>query len=115
MTLDETWKNCLSMWRWIAKQKQIGEEAIAELKGMWLSKHGHRTTMWYNCFFCERARGGYTKEFLSEANTHCPKCPARKIDNDFSCLASEYHHETKPKAFYNKLVSLDRKRKKAKK
>ncbi len=101
LTLDETWRLCLSMWRWIAKQKKEGVGTnVDNLKHEWLAKHYPRYVQ-NNCFFC-----GYAAVF-------CPKCPGRLVDESFLCDNTEYSYFGKPIKFYNKLVSLNRKRLKA--
>ena len=116
MTLDETWKNCLSMWRWIAKQKRAGSRKdVFDLKEEWLDNKG-RLGLIETCFFCDYnvRRGG------TIGINKCKKCPAKKVDSEFHCEydAMEndvaYKWNDKPIAFYNKLVSLNRKRLKAK-
>jgi hypothetical protein len=123
MTLDETWKNCLSMWRWIAKQIKnrkgfngfslVRKQAIVErLKAEWIESHGF-SGIRHNCFFCE---------YDWHRDDRCTFCPAEKIEKGFHChqagfLSPVLPHSFayRPIAFYNKLVSLNRKRLKAKK
>lgn len=108
MTLDETWKNCLSMWRWIAKQRRAGSwQHVAYLKAEWLTSHGFEGIE-QDCFFCDR-RLLCKKTGLNKDNL-CINCPARRVDKEFGCCTDEYNFSDKPIAFYNKLVSLNRKR-----
>lgn len=104
-TLEETWRLCLSMWQWIAEQVRGGsEEMVSALKDRWLVKNGFNVDLEeieHSCFFCEYDNAG------------CADCPARKVDPSFSCSKAEYNWHRKPIAFCNKLVSLNRKRKKA--
>ena len=107
MTLDETWKNCLSMWRWIAKMWRLGcSQNVEELKTEWCEAHGF-DMIESGCFFCHH-NGGALENM-------CRKCPARKVDADFFCMDTHYSYNRHPIAFYNKLVSLNRKRLKGKK
>lgn len=109
LTLNETWKLCLAMWKWIAGQaKKEGEEGIdiEGLKDQWLKKHGYdKGDISDACFFCEYHRQHPTK------GTSC-NCPATKIDKEFNCMEFGYCYCCHPIAFYNKLVSLNRKRRK---
>ena len=111
LTLDETWRLCLSMWRWIAKQKREGSRKRTDvLKREWLRLHKIPTDAQPNnaCYFCEynneHNRGGN-----QDTDTGCT-CPGNRIDKKFDCCHSEYHFYKHPIAFYNKLVSLNRKR-----
>lgn len=103
LSLEETWKLCMSMWRWIAKQWRAGRRDVDALKREWLEKHGYKGIKIYNdCFFCQ-----YVAK-LKELS--CSFCPGRKIDIIFNCNRVEYNFKCNPIAFYNKLVSLNRKR-----
>ena len=112
LTLDETWRLCLSMWRWIAKQKRGGSKRnIDNLKIQWLDIHGYKLNedneyIKLNCFFCE-----YDEQQLrKEESANCDCCPGKKIDIEFACTASGYCWSNDSIAFYNMLVSLNRKR-----
>ncbi|KKK82643.1 hypothetical protein LCGC14_2801350 [marine sediment metagenome] len=102
LTLDETWRLCLSMWKWIAKQKREGSKKTpVQLKYQWMSAHGLEEKINADCFFCN----------YITANKKCDiYCPGVKIDKDFNCATSGCHWYHDPIAFYNKLVSLNRKR-----
>lgn len=111
MNLDDTWKNCLSMWRWIAKEVRGGNKrSSACLKRDWLRRRDIRHIS-SDCFFCHF---GVTHD-LQVKNAECEICPASKIDPTFYCMTVEYDYCAEPIAFYNKLVSLNRKRLKVKK
>lgn len=112
LTLGETWRLCLSMWRWIAKQKRDGSrKSIDNLKIQWLKAHRYELDeneeyMILNCFFCE-----YDEQQLKEGEKgNCKYCPGKKVDERFGCTVSRYCWSSKLIAFYNKLVSLNRKR-----
>ena len=119
MTLDETWKNCLSMWRWIAKEVRNGNGVLVErLKKEWLENHGFKVGLYPsdNCFFCIYKDSHNRKRAKGKSVCGCDDCPACYIDRDFYCCdfdGDDYSEE--PIKFYNKLVSLNRKRLKAKK
>lgn len=107
MNLNETWKLCLSMYRWIAEQRRKGNsESVPALKEEWLRKHGFNPgddSVMDDCFFCEyNDKHPCKKEGCN--------CPAKKIDPEFSCISSDYNYIINPIAFYNKLRSLNRKR-----
>ena len=102
MNLGDTWKNCLSMWRWIAKEVRGGDQrSVCELKTVWLNNHDLDGLVTDDCFFCD-----YGKD--------CQTCPGRRVDPKFTCDDISCHWDSHPIAFYNKLVSLNRKRLKAK-
>lgn len=108
LSLNDTWKHCLSMWRWIARQKRAGSRQPSFiLKRRWLANHGfEEDALNSDCFFCEYAethggKGGLTSE-------DCVKCPGKTVD-EFNCMSTQYHYD-RPVAFYNKLVALNRKR-----
>ena len=120
MNLEDTWKLCLSMWRWIAKEWKSGnKQSTAILKKQWIEKHGYISEVgnWTpsfaaDCFFCDYAWKYSNDESFPD---YCRLCPAKKIDKGFQCQSSDYNYDNKPIAFYNKLRSLNRKRLKNKK
>lgn len=104
LTLDETWRLCLSMWRWIAKQKRNNSRKnVGVLKFLWLREHGYgEANLDCNCFFCE-----YIEQRRLMCRNHCP---GAKVDKKFKCDNLAYDFDRSPIAFYNKLFSLNRKR-----
>ncbi len=109
LTLNETWKYCMSMWKWIAKQKKAGSrKKVPALKQQWMTSNKAKNTAISDCFFCEY---GMTHErSVTSRGTGCSDCPAVFVDNKFDCEDKKYNWRTSPIAFYNKLVSLNRKR-----
>lgn len=104
LNLNETWEQCLKMWRWIVRQPC--PRNIYTLKDTWLKEHGFGNNFLYNdCFFCD-----YNC-------VSCKKCPGYKVDRDFHCENYEYNYSAKPTAFLRKITELNKKRlsKKAKK
>lgn len=104
-TLDETWKLCKSMWRWIAEHIDEFDGEIEAAKDRWLGKHGfiHESEPADTCFFCD----------YCEAHEGCDlSCPGKLVDSDFSCTNSAYHFRREAKLFYNKIRRLDYKRQK---
>lgn len=111
LTLNETWRLCLSMWRWIAKQVRMGSETavVWDLKYKWLNKNWTKTPPKNECFFCE-----YTKTHYRKDKASCQICPGALVEKQFRCDNRKYHYKSHPIAFYNKLRSLNRKRLQAK-
>ena len=105
LTLDQTWKLCLSMWRWIAKQKKGGSKKRVEtLKRLWLTSNGFKKKyVQHDCFFCE---------YDSQHHGSCFSCPATKIEEiEFiHCTTRKYNWKLRPIDFYDILHSLNRKR-----
>lgn len=106
LSLEKTWKYCLSMWGWIAKRKKEGDRRPTPmLKAVWIKKHDFgKDEIQDDCFFCH---------YISD-KLECSQCPGKRIDENFDCYDPDYCWYSQPIAFYNKLVSLNRKRQKAK-
>ena len=101
LTLTETWRLCLSMWRWIAKQVKAGSKlSVNQLKEQWVEKHWPGKDIQDNCFFCEYS--------IADG---CPTCPGVLVDERFDCDNEDCHWFHNPIKFNNKLVSLNKKRK----
>ena len=112
LTLNETWRLCLKMWKWIAKQVRAGnQKSIESLKVKWLENNWAGGQVRAYCFFCEYT----TTHFREGENVGCAICPAKLVDKQFDCVDTDYNFSRCPIPFYNKLVSLNRKRLKAKK
>ncbi len=100
LSLDETWRLCLQMWKWIAKKIKADKNlCVGDLKAEWVKKHDF-DEIDSNCFFCEYSAKHPNKK------VNC-NCPAKKIDKGFHCLKGEYHYEHEPIKFYKKLVKLN--------
>ena len=98
--LDRCWKNCLRMWKWIANKWKRGDD-IEKMKSEWLKLHRFRPV--YNgCFFC-----AYTTTNDCE---DCDLCPGYLVNKRFHCCNETYFYSRHPKAFYRKLLALDKKR-----
>lgn len=110
MNLNETWKLCLSMWRWIAKERRKDNtKDVNLLKEEWLQKHGFKESLVKcSCFFCEYSN--IHKARVKVTGGGCRTCPGTKVDRAFDCMDFDYHFYNHPIAFYNKLHSLNRKR-----
>jgi ribosomal protein S14 len=108
LTLDETWELCLKMWKWIDEGTNGNEynldSPVEELKGVWLDGH-HIDEITGDCLFCS-----YKHSHGGDALDDCSKCPAKKVDKSFTCLSEECNYKYRPRAFYRKLVALNKKR-----
>ncbi len=109
-TLNKTWGYCMSMWRWIDRQKKAGSRTdVISLKGQWLREHGFSDIfIERECFFCH-----YRSTHVNRHGDPCHNCPGCMVDREFGCFNSAYNYRRRPKKFFNKLRSLDRKRKKS--
>ena len=108
LTLDETWKLCLKMWKWIAETAKswepVEEDVVEALKDAWLAQNWMGSKLDHDCFFCE----------YDEQRKHgCQSCPAKKVDRSFYCnqpYSNELCFWMRPVQFYAKLKQLNRKR-----
>ena len=106
-SLDETWKLCKSMWRWVAEHYTEYFD-VCDAKCAWLEQHGFaEDSIWANCFFCD-----YNHEDQdNERDFCCVACPGSLVDLSFSCYNLDYNFEQEPKEFYNKIRRMDYARK----
>lgn len=121
LTLSETWKQCLRMWKWIDENypKKPGFDKldlIIDLKNEWLDKNGIEDELNSDCFFCEYAERRWNEEVEQYLNISwnreiCYYCPGKLVDKEFSCTSVSYNYTEKPHKFYQKLLSLNKKRK----
>ena len=99
LTLNQTWVLCLRMWRWIAEVWKKGDN-VERLKSKWLRENGFGAAgIHEHCFFCHYAPND------------CPKCPGRKVDEDFDCQDHDDYDYRMPKSFLTELLRLNRIRK----
>lgn len=110
LTLSQTWKNCIRMWKQIDVEWRKLEEKpddvyrwIGEQKENWMESHGFYGYT-HNCFFCE-----YSLDSLG--TTRCKKCPPVKYNPKFQCKNDKYCWYEKPHQFYKEISRLDAKRK----
>ncbi len=105
MTLDETWENQLRMSGWIAENYD-GTIHPSDMKKTWLRSHRFTKKRMFNCFFCDYASR------KSQPLLDCSNCPAfSNKSNKCGCeIYHTYNWDTKPKAFYAKIVELNKKR-----
>lgn len=97
--LNKAWKDCLAMWKWIAEVYD-GSKSVTNLKSIYAQKH-HVPT----CSFCRYAP-------LHSGPATCYTCPGVLVDPDFNCHRDAYNYYHKPREFYRKILSMNRKRKK---
>ena len=103
MTLNKTWKECLRTWKWIAEvvkrgSTNCGKNCVCVQKEKWLKENGYDSNeIENNCFFCH-----YSDD------SSCGECPGRLVDTSFACLFGKTEHHAHPKAFYRKLVELNK-------
>jgi hypothetical protein len=104
MTLNKTWEECLRMWKWVSDGRRTRCTCISDLKERWAEIHGYSDVR-LNCFFCD-----LIPENEATDGETCLACPGKQVDPDFDCMTPEYSFVSKPKAFYAKLVELNKKR-----
>ena len=98
--LNDTWKYCLQMWKWIGKEwEKDNHSSILLLKDRWCRKHGFKYIE-ADCFFCHYVE--------THAGDGCKKCPGRKVDKSFQCETLEYNYATQPIKFYKMIRKLNR-------
>lgn len=108
LDLDRSWKLCKQMWKWISEEYTglyNSEEEVAILKDQWLQDHNIRNVE-LDCFFCDWAKK--TKAEFTTYGNYCNLCPGKLVDPKFSCVNPKYHYVDKPKAFYQKILHLDK-------
>ena len=110
LTLSKAWSECLRMWKWVAENHEE-DEHVLDAKRTWLLQHGYKIYSLENdCFFCEYQKQNAGSCFDGK-NESCTKCPARIVNRKFCCERNiSYAWHEKPKAFYRKIVQLDKKR-----
>ena len=109
----EAWIDCLRMWKWISENlpdgfsesvEDIKDFVIESLKRQWLRKNKFTKPFPNNCFFCA---------YDGKHGNECESCPARLVRRHFHCTDSGYNYAYEPVKFYNLLVELDKKRRRA--
>ncbi len=113
--LDRCWKNCITMWKWIAENWKPGMDVYA-MKNQWLKNHHFSRRSLVNngaCFFCEYYVSHGGGHFRYRGEWICKNCPGAYISKSFNCSSRKYHYKTNPKGFCRELVQLDKKRKAA--
>lgn len=108
LTLNQAWKVCLRMWKWIVEQRQKGRnDDVGDLKDEWFEtqqKKYSRIDICAGCFFCE-----YDVQ-NNDICDECLRCPGRLVSKSFNCCHSAYDCYTEQAKFYKKLLQLDAKR-----
>lgn len=112
MIFDDLWRECLKCWRWIVKQlKKYPDANVVRLKAEWMKTHGY-VNITHNCLFCESTLWWEPFEPNECERQDCWYCPAKFVDPTFNCEhADGYEWSLYPAEFYEKLKSLNEKRK----
>lgn len=107
ISLNQTWKNCLRMWKWIDKVYDPDSWMkcdVEDLKKEWLRKHIPDADITANCFFCEY------NESHPKFDETCSHCPGKLVSRSFHCVdRPSYRYDRNPMKFYPKLLQLDAK------
>ena len=110
LTLDQTWEQCLAMWKWMVEQLDAGSEKSTKLlKQDYMAISGLSMDNGDNCFFCDyhEAAGFEILDGFDSDEPICQKCPGCLIDPSFDCMCEDYHH-SHPRLFYAKLKELNK-------
>lgn len=97
LTLDETWNECMEMWRERVAQYLLTGVVLSKFK--YLKDRGF-SQLEGGCFFCEYNRkhgGGFS----------CMTCPGRLVDETFHCCNREYDWAENPVEFLAELERLN--------
>ncbi|KKN77624.1 hypothetical protein LCGC14_0358990 [marine sediment metagenome] len=103
MNLNDTWKNCLKMWKWIAEQSST--RGAIGLKHEWM-KANNCDSLINDCHFCQyhNEQGGENSE-----QGFCLSCPGVLVDPTFDCMSGIYGYGT-PIKFNEKIIALNKQR-----
>jgi hypothetical protein len=103
LPLDSIWKYQLQMSKYVTEmKKKEPHRCVPAIKLQWVRKSKFDQDRFLSkCFFCTFALLDGT----------CADCPGALVDSEFLCSNDEYHYSTKPAEFYEKLLSLNKKRK----
>jgi len=101
-TLDETWNNCLAMWKHISRRMLKPGRDVNDEKRRWCKIHGFEN-LFLGCFFCD-----YTDRKRRLGRPLCSNCPGYLVDKSFNCMNLHYHYILKPRAFYQELKRLNK-------
>ena len=119
LTIDQTWEQCLAMWKWVSKQCgdnydcdsvecQDGVDCrdcpynspVNSLKEKWLEDNNYQD-IFQDCFFCDLTED-------ENGNGNCRECQLRIEGVSFSCTEEGQNYEYNPKSFYAKLKELNK-------
>jgi len=96
------------MWKWISLcVGRKTNKTVEELKREWLAKNNIRKCE-AQCFFCEKAKQDSKRRDMGWYFPDCTTCPARKIDENFSCTGTYYSYQREPRLFYAELKRLNK-------
>lgn len=103
LSLEQTWQKCMKMWKEMIEVYWKRGMDGGDLKEIYFDEHPKRKFPENGCYFCD----------YGDRREGCTSCPGQLVHPRFNCHNESYHYICKPKAFYRKLVALDKKRKKA--
>lgn len=107
LSLEQTWQKCVNvMWKEMIEVHWKRGMMGYDLKLRYFKKHPKRDVPADECYFCDYANSQAT----SSGYFVCSHCPGRLINKKFDCCNKSYHYNYKPKAFYRKLLQLNKKR-----
>ena len=111
LNLDQTWIQCLKMWKWIAEEVRRLDRLnkmwdVNALKEQWLNENGFGAIN-EECFFCEYAIKARNRS-IKGWDTICPYCPAEKVDSSFSCTRDGHDYKYEPLNFLEELLRLNK-------
>ena len=113
--MDDVWAECLRMWKAVRVAHEA-EMRVEEAKRAWLLSKGYDLEdISYRCFFCayqEVNEEGWIGEPGVEGS--CASCPGTLVDPTFCCEPRGKEWYSNPREFYQRLLRLDRKRRKMK-
>lgn len=108
LSLEQTWQKCMKMWKEMIEKHWERGMSGGILKAIYFENHPKMDIPSHKCFFCD-----YGERHSDYECDECDECPGRFINKGFNCCSTSYHYRHKPKAFYRKLLELDKKRKKS--
>jgi hypothetical protein len=108
LSVNETWEQCLAMWKWISRRCGDSETylKVIRLKEEWLKKYKQDSGR-DKCYFCMYDQTHRTGGFDNHSE-HCHLCPGKAVDKGFHCESEEYLYSSKPRLFYAELKRLNK-------
>ncbi|MHA1167116.1 MAG: hypothetical protein ACTSRU_04800 [Candidatus Hodarchaeales archaeon] len=103
LTLKNTWRMCIEMWRYVSKRSIPGKNDVENLKKEWLKTRyqGKYSCIGNGCFFCE-----YGLRSWKNRKSTCLNCPGFLVDESFNCMCDDYNYGNEPVKFYKKILEL---------
>lgn len=98
LTIDETWEQCLAMWKWISEKCEgmdIGGTVIDQIKVEYMESNGMKEDeVLCDCFFCD------------ECSQACDECQFAIYAGEHCTVENLYSED--PVAFYAELKRLNK-------